>query len=118
MRPGPAAHTVAAIRIERRGSAIQVSVKDQGIGIPPEHLEHVFERFYRVDKARTRKASTPAPRGADPASVPHSGAGLGLAIVSALVSAHNGTVAVHTAPGEGATFQVRLPLAPMPRASQ
>jgi two-component system OmpR family sensor kinase len=88
-----------------------IEVSDQGPGLSPEQAEHVFERFYRVDKARTRKASAPAPRGADPSSVPHSGAGLGLAIVSALVAAHNGTVGVQTAPGQGATFQVRLPLA-------
>ena len=71
-----------------------------------------------MDKARTRKASAPAPRGVDPASVPHSGAGLGLAIVSALVAAHNGMVSVRTAPGEGATFQVRLPLARSARSAQ
>src|SRR5262249_41373686 len=87
-----------------------IEVSDRGPGLTQEQAEHVFERFYRVDKARTRKASAPAPRGADPASVPHSGAGLGLAIVTALVAAHNGSVAVQTAPGEGATFQVRLPL--------
>jgi two-component system, OmpR family, sensor kinase len=95
-----------------------IEVSDQGPGLSPDQAEHVFERFYRVDKARTRKASAPAPRGADPASVPHSGAGLGLAIVSALVSAHSGTVAVQTAPGQGATFQVRLPLTHAPHASQ
>jgi two-component system OmpR family sensor kinase len=88
-----------------------IEVSDRGPGLSPDQAEHVFERFYRVDKARTRKASAPAPRGVDPASVPHSGAGLGLAIVSALVAAHNGTVGVRSAPGEGATFQVRLPLA-------
>lgn len=57
----------------------------------------MFERFYRVDQARTRK------RG---------GAGLGLAIVAALVATHGGTVAVDTAPGRGATFRITLPLAP------
>ena len=92
-----------------------IEVSDQGPGLTPEQAEHVFERFYRVDKARTRRASTPAPRGAGPAAVPHSGAGLGLAIVSALVAAHNGTVSVQTAPGQGATFQVRLPLARRPQ---
>ena len=65
--------------------------------MPPEQAEHVFERFYRADQARTRKAG---------------GTGLGLAIVAALVAAHGGTVALRTAPGEGATFRVTLPLAP------
>jgi two-component system OmpR family sensor kinase len=103
------------LRLGLDGDSALIEVSDEGPGLSPEQAEHVFERFYRVDKARTRKASAPAPRGADPSSVPHSGAGLGLAIVSALVAAHNGTVGVLTAPGQGATFQVRLPLA---RASQ
>jgi two-component system OmpR family sensor kinase len=89
-----------------------IEVIDHGPGLSPEQAEHVFERFYRVDKARTRKASTAAAPRSVALAVPHSGAGLGLAIVAALVAAHNGTVAVRTAPGEGATFQIRLPLAP------
>ena len=103
------------LRLGLDGDNALIEVSDEGPGLSPDQAEHVFERFYRVDKARTRKASAPAPRGADPSSVPHSGAGLGLAIVSALVAAHNGTVGVLTAPGQGATFQVRLPLT---RASQ
>ena len=74
-----------------------LEVADEGPGMPPEQAEHVFERFYRADTARTRqKGST----------------GLGLAIVAALVAAHGGTVAVDTAPGKGATFRIALPLAP------
>ena len=65
----------------------------------------MFERFYRVDKARTRRAA--AERRPRHTAAP----GLGLAIVAALVAAHNGTVEVDTEPGEGATFRVRLPLA-------
>jgi two-component system OmpR family sensor kinase len=100
------------LRLRRDGEDhALIEVSDSGPGLTSEQAEHVFERFYRVDKARTRRASAPAPRGADPAAVAHSGAGLGLAIVTALVAAHNGSVAVQTAPGEGATFQVRLPLA-------
>jgi two-component system OmpR family sensor kinase len=89
-----------------------IEVADRGPGLTPEQAEQVFERFYRVDKARTRRA-TGAP------GLPHSGAGLGLAIVAALVSAHRGTVDVVTAPGQGATFRVRLPLAgPEPAAPE
>jgi two-component system OmpR family sensor kinase len=80
-----------------------IEVSDRGPGLTPEHAERVFERFYRVDKARTRRAATGA--------LPHSGAGLGLAIVAALVAAHEGTVSVESSPGNGATFRVRLPLA-------
>ena len=77
--------------------SIVLEVTDQGPGLPPDQAERVFERFYRADQARTRKAG---------------GTGLGLAIVAALVAAHGGTVALRTAPGEGATFRVTLPLAP------
>ncbi|HEY9242482.1 MAG TPA: HAMP domain-containing sensor histidine kinase [Streptosporangiaceae bacterium] len=77
--------------------SVVLEVTDQGPGMPPEQAEHVFERFYRGDQARTRKAG---------------GTGLGLAIVAALVAAHGGTVALRTAPGQGATFRVTLPLAP------
>ena len=78
-----------------------IEVADRGPGLTEDQAERVFERFYRVDKARTRRAS----------GLPHSGAGLGLAIVAALVAAHQGTVEVETSPGEGATFRVRLPVA-------
>ena len=74
-----------------------LEVSDQGPGMPPEQAQHVFERFYRGDQARTRKAG---------------GTGLGLAIVAALVQAHGGSVTLQTAPGEGATFRITLPLAP------
>jgi two-component system OmpR family sensor kinase len=74
-----------------------LEVSDQGPGMPPGQAQHVFERFYRGDQARTRKAG---------------GTGLGLAIVAALVQAHGGSVTLQTAPGEGATFRITLPLAP------
>jgi two-component system, OmpR family, sensor kinase len=89
-----------------------IEVKDTGTGLTPEHAARVFERFYRVDKARARRAATSAALGRRTGH--HSGAGLGLAIVAALVAAHNGTVEVDTAPGEGATFRIRLPLTPQP----
>ncbi len=73
---------------------VLVAVADEGPGLSPEDAERVFERFYRADASRTRVAG---------------GSGLGLSIVSSLVAAHHGTVTLTTAPGEGATFTVRLP---------
>lgn len=74
-----------------------IEVADQGPGLQPDQATRVFERFYRVDAARTRHQG--------------GGAGLGLAIVTALVTAHNGHVDLITAPGKGATFRVRIPSA-------
>ena len=73
---------------------IILKVKDEGIGIPESHLTRIFERFYRVDKARSRKQG---------------GTGLGLAIVKHIVHSHNGEVAVKSTPGEGSTFSIKLP---------
>jgi two-component system OmpR family sensor kinase len=73
-----------------------ITVADEGPGIPPEDRERVFERFWRSDAGRTRAKG---------------GTGLGLAIVASLVAAHGGTVTAGTAPGRGAVFTVRLPLA-------
>jgi two-component system OmpR family sensor kinase len=86
-----------------------IEVSDSGPGLTPEQAERVFERFYRVDRARARRAAQ-ATSGRPVLSSPHTGAGLGLAIVAALVAAHDGTVEVETEPGRGATFRVRLPL--------
>jgi signal transduction histidine kinase len=77
-------------------SAILVRVSDSGPGIAPEHLPHIFERFYRADRARARATG---------------GAGLGLTIVKRLVEAHGGQVAAISAPGQGATFTFTLPVA-------
>jgi two-component system OmpR family sensor kinase len=88
-----------------------IEVSDRGPGLTPDHAARVFERFYRVDKARSRKAAAPAVPPPDRANA-HSGAGLGLAIVAALVAAHAGTVEVDSVPGDGATFRVRLPVVP------
>jgi len=82
--------------------AVVVEVADQGPGLTPQQAEHVFERFYRGDQARTRKSG---------------GSGLGLAIVAALVAAHGGTVWVESPPGGGAVFRFAIPLAPEARYS-
>ena len=77
---------------------VRVEVKDNGVGIPAEHLSRVFERFYRADKARSREAG---------------GTGLGLAIVRHIVSAHQGKIEVESSPGVGSTFRIFLPCANM-----
>jgi signal transduction histidine kinase len=92
---GPGADVrVAVKRLGRRGV---LEVKDTGPGIAAEHIPHLFDRFYRVDSARRRSTG---------------GTGLGLAIVREIVTAHAGSVRVHSAPGEGSTFVVTLPAEP------
>lgn len=88
--------TLRAFRDAPHGQVV-VEVADTGIGIAPEEQEKVFERFYRSSDAYARRLG---------------GAGLGLAIVRALVEQHQGTVALESLPGRGSTFTVRLPLAP------
>ncbi len=84
--------------------AVVVEVADRGPGLMPEQAEHVFERFYRGDQARTRRSG---------------GTGLGLAIVAALVAAHDGAVWVESPPGYGgAIFRIALPLAPEARYTE
>jgi two-component system OmpR family sensor kinase len=83
--------------LESRQPAVVLDVADSGPGLTEEQAQRVFERFYRADAARTRVAG---------------GNGLGLAIVASLVAAHGGQVSVQSAPGEGATFRVMLPLVP------
>ncbi len=86
------------VRVERRNSAAQVQVRDSGIGISAEDLPHIFERFYRADKSRTRDGRA-------------DGCGLGLPIVKWVAEIHGGSVEVCSVPGEGSSFLVRLPLA-------
>ncbi|MFG1798635.1 sensor histidine kinase [Micromonospora carbonacea] len=95
----PDASVTLRLRTEPGNLAV-VEVADTGPGLSPEQAERVFERFYRADAARTRRAGG------------MTSTGLGLAIVAALVAAHHGTVEVGETPGGGATFRVRVPLLP------
>ncbi|MBI3271127.1 MAG: PAS domain-containing protein [Planctomycetes bacterium] len=79
------------------GGRVEIEVSDDGIGIPAEDLPRVFERFYRVDKSRSREMG---------------GTGLGLAIVKHVAQLHGGTAHVTSAPGRGSTFSLRLPAVP------
>ena len=90
-----------SVRIEsgRSDSEIYVHIKDQGQGISQKHLPRLFERFYRVDKARSRKLG---------------GTGLGLAIVKHIIQAHGGRVTVESLHGKGSTFTIHLPQFPSP----
>jgi heavy metal sensor kinase len=82
---------------------VRVAIADTGPGIPPHHLDRLFERFYRVDKARSRQAADPSDS---------SGAGLGLSIADWLAKAHEGRIEVNSQVGQGSTFTVWLPFAP------
>src|SRR5262249_52052370 len=79
------------------GAINQIMVQDTGEGIPAQHLERLFERFYRIDRARSRELG---------------GTGLGLAIVKHLARAHGGEGRVQSKLGEGSTFIIRLPASP------
>jgi len=85
------------VRAERQQDAVTFHVADTGIGIAPEHLPHLFERFYRVDKARSRALG---------------GSGIGLTIAKAIVESHDGKIwAISAGPEQGATFSFTLPIA-------
>lgn len=83
-----------AISAQRRNGVVQTSVADTGTGIPAEHLQHVFDRFYRTDPSRARSSG---------------GTGLGLAIVRQLIRAQNGEVAATSEPGQGTVISFTLP---------
>jgi two-component system, OmpR family, sensor histidine kinase SenX3 len=92
--PGSRVEVRASLVSDRRGDWVDVEVRDHGIGIPRRDLERIFERFYRVDRARSRETG---------------GTGLGLAIVRHVVHNHQGEVRVRSREGEGSTFTLRLP---------
>jgi two-component system, OmpR family, phosphate regulon sensor histidine kinase PhoR len=82
------------VAVHQSDTEVAITVTDEGCGIPPEHLPRIFERFYVVDKSRSRKLG---------------GTGLGLAIVKHIAQAHGGRVAVESTPGQGSTFTIYLP---------
>jgi two-component system, OmpR family, phosphate regulon sensor histidine kinase PhoR len=85
------------VRLLKQGDRIVAAVKDTGIGIPKEHLSRVFERFYVVDKSRSRQQG---------------GTGLGLAIAKHIVLLHGGSIDVESTLGAGTTMTVVLPIHP------
>jgi two-component system, OmpR family, sensor histidine kinase SenX3 len=89
--------TRVVVSTKRAGDVVELSVADQGIGIPKRDLERIFERFYRVDPARSRVTG---------------GTGLGLAIVKHVTAAHGGKVTVTSKEGAGSTFTLHLPVRP------
>ena len=80
----------------RENDSIRIKVRDEGIGIPPESVEMIFERFYRIDNSDRRAVG---------------GTGLGLALVREIITAHGGRVWVESEEGKGSTFFVSLPVA-------
>jgi signal transduction histidine kinase len=85
------------IRLRNQGDFLRADVIDEGIGIPDDQLEKIFDRFYQVDGSTTRR---------------YGGTGLGLAIVKEIVNAHGGTISVTSEPGVGSTFSFTVPAAP------
>ena len=88
--------SIVEVEAEEDGKERRVRVRDRGCGIAPQHLDRIFERFYRVDKGRSRNLG---------------GTGLGLAIVKHIMQAHGGRVSVQSVPGQGSTFTLHLPAA-------
>ena len=87
---------LVGVKVRASNGRAMLEVNDNGVGIPAESLPHIFERFYRVDKARSRQMG---------------GAGLGLSIIKAIVTAHGGQVRVESIEGKGSVFLVELPIA-------
>ncbi|GEL95738.1 sensor histidine kinase [Cellulomonas composti] len=91
--------TRVGVGVRESGDFVEIAVVDQGVGISPSDQERVFERFYRVDRARSRETG---------------GTGLGLSIVKHVAADHGGDVTVWSQPGRGSTFTLRLPRVPVP----
>ena len=91
------AEDVVRIAVEATATSIRIQVIDEGTGIAPDHLPHIFDRFYRIESARNRASG---------------GAGLGLAIVKALTEANGGHIAVTSTVGQGTTFTLTFPRPP------
>ena len=89
-------HGKISITAQKNAKEIAINIEDTGIGISPEHLPHIFDRFYRVEESRVTR-----------------GAGLGLAIAQEIAIAHNGIIEAHSTRGRGTTFTVRLPEKPL-----
>lgn len=87
--------TRVAVALRQQDDLAEISISDQGIGIPEKDIERIFERFYRVDPARSRATG---------------GTGLGLSIVKHVVNNHGGDISVWSVEGAGSTFTIRLPL--------
>ncbi len=84
-----------SVRLWQQENHLTLEVSDTGIGIPPDHLERIFDRFYQVDGSTTRR---------------YGGTGLGLALVKEVIEEHGGSVSVRSTPGGGSAFQIRLPV--------
>jgi two-component system phosphate regulon sensor histidine kinase PhoR len=99
LRHGQPDGVAVQVNARRREACLEIVFTDNGPGIPPEDQPHIFERFYRVHKDRSRSAG---------------GTGLGLSIVKHIVLAHEGTVSVESSPGAGASFRITLPASRSP----
>lgn len=86
---------IVTVELFKQASAAFIKISDTGVGIPKEEITHIFDRFYRVDKARSRATG---------------GTGLGLSIAQQIVFLHNGTIDVESVEGEGTTFTIELPI--------
>ena len=83
------------ISLKKENRNARIEIQDTGMGIPKEHLDRIFERFYVIDKSRSKKLG---------------GTGLGLSIVKHIALLHDGDVSVKSTPGKGTTFIILLPL--------